>query len=144
VIAYFDSSSLVKLFLVENGSDDVELMWTSGLVRATSRVTHAEVACALAAAVRRGTLESHPPGVLDGSFFRRNAEFVEPDDIVITGAAILGARHGLKGLDAIHVSSALSLRELDPLVVSWDERQRAAVIAEGLSVYPETTTAALR
>ena len=69
---------------------------------------------------------------------------VEADDGIVTGAAVLGIRHGLKGLDAIHVSSALSLRELEPLVVSWDERQRAAVLAEGLAVYPETVTAALR
>ncbi len=73
-----------------------------------------------------------------------NAELLEADDVIVTGAAVLGVRHRLRGLDAIHVSSALSLRELDPLVVLWDERQRAAVLAEGLSVYPETTTAALR
>ena len=34
--------------------------------------------------------------------------------------------------------------EFGPTLVSWDERQRRAARAEGLAVYPETTTAALR
>jgi hypothetical protein len=82
--------------------------------------------------------------IVDGAFLRRNVDLIEADDLIVTAAAALGVAYGLRGGDAIHVSSALSLRELDPLVVSWDERQRAAVLAEGLSVYPETTTAALR
>jgi uncharacterized protein len=144
VIAYFDSSALVKLFLPESGSEACQLVWGSGISRVTSRVSHAELACALGAAVRRGALATPDAGAVDGTFLRNNADLIEADDIIVTGAAFVGVRYGLRGLDAIHVSSALSLRELDPLVVSWDERQRAAVIAEGLAVYPETTTAALR
>ena len=144
MIAYFDSSALFKLFLPELGSAEAQLVWESGIPIATSRVAHAELACALGAAVRQGRLAQPDAGVVDGTFLRRNADLIEADDGIVTGAAVLGIRHGLKGLDAIHVSSALSLRELDPLVVSWDERQRSASLAEGLPVYPETTTAALR
>jgi len=144
VIAYFDSSALLKLFLPESGSEEAKLVWGSGIRRTTSRIAHAELACALGAAVRRGRLAHPDAGAVDGTFLRRNTDLIEADDGIVTGAAVLGVRHGLKGLDAIHVSSALSLREFDPLVVSWDERQRAAARAEGLPVYPETTTAALR
>ncbi len=144
MIAYFDSSALAKLFLPESGSAEVERVWTSGIRRATSRVAHAELACALGSAVRQGRLAHPDAGAVDGTFLRRNADLIEADDGIVTGAAVLGVRHGLKGLDAIHVSSALSLRAFDPLVISWDERQRAAARAEGLTVYPETTTAALR
>ena len=56
----------------------------------------------------------------------------------------LGARHALRALDAIHVATALALAEAGPVVVSWDRRLRRAAVAEGLAVYPETTTAALR
>jgi predicted nucleic acid-binding protein len=144
VIAYFDSSALLKLLLSESGSAEAKRVWKSGIRRSTSRVAHAELACALGAAVRQGRLAHAEASAVDGTFLRGNADLIEADDSIVTGAAVLGVRHGLKGLDAIHISSALSLRDLDPLVVSWDVRQRAAALAEGLPVYPETTTAALR
>jgi predicted nucleic acid-binding protein len=137
MIAYFDSSALVKLFVPEPGSDAAGLLWASGVPLATSRLSHAELACALAAAVRHGRIDRADPDVIDGTFLRDNADLVEADDVVVTGAAVLGVRHGLSGLDAIHVSSALRLRESRPLVVSWDERQRRAASAEGLDVYPQ-------
>ena len=49
MIAYFDSSALLKLFLPESGSAEVRRVWTSGIRRTTSRVAHAELACALGA-----------------------------------------------------------------------------------------------
>lgn len=51
-------------------------------------------------------------------------------------AAEIGVRNHLSALDALHVASALELREADPVVVSWDEDQRRAATAEGLPVYP--------
>jgi len=146
VIAYLDSSALVKLFLVEDGSDAAREIWDSGLRIATSRVSHAELACAIAAAIRNrrysaGRVDAR---VVDGTFLRKRAEILEPDEGVVDAAAVLGVRHGLRGIDAIHVASALELAELEPTLVSWDERQRRAARAEGLPVYPETTTAALR
>jgi hypothetical protein len=142
VIAYFDSSALFKLFLPEPGSDEALLVWGSGIPRVTSRLSHAELACALGAAVRQGRVDRPAVGVVDGTFLRRNADLIEADDRIVTAAAALGVAYGLRGGDAIHVSSALCLREFSPLVVSWDERQRAAARAEGLPVYPETMTAA--
>ncbi len=146
MIAYFDASALVKLFLDEVGSEVARHVWGSGVHVATSRVSHAELACALAAAVRNGR-HAHDvvdADVVDGTFLAERADFVEPDSVVIDSAAVVGVRHGLGGLDAIHVASALELADFGPTLVSWDERQRRAARAEGLPVYPETTTAALR
>ena len=146
MIVYVDSSALVKLFLEEHDSDVARAMWDSGVPLATSRISHAELACALAAAVRsgrdrRGDVDSD---VVDGGFLRRSASFVEVDEELATDAVVFGVRHGLSGLDAIHVASAMKLSDFAPVFVSWDDRQRAAARAEGLPVYPETTTAALR
>ncbi|RDI74883.1 hypothetical protein Gocc_1772 [Gaiella occulta] len=69
---------------------------------------------------------------------------MEADAGVVDTAASVGVRHGLRGVDAIHVASAMQLAAFDPTLVSWDECQRQAARAEGLPVYPETTTAALR
>jgi predicted nucleic acid-binding protein len=145
VIVYVDSSALVKLFLDELDSDVARAMWDSGAPLTTSRVSHAELACALGAAVRSGRDSRAAVGsdVVDGSFLQR-ASFVEVDDLLVKDAAAVGVRHGLSGLDAIHVASAVTLSDFAPVFVSWDVRQRAAALAEGLAVYPETTTAALR
>ncbi len=146
MIAYVDSSALVKLFLDERDSVVAREMWDSGVPLATSRVSHAELACALAAAVRSGrdSRGDVDPDVVDGGFLHRNANLVEVDEEVVNDAAVVGVRHGLSGLDAIHVASGLKLSQFAPMFVSWDDRQRAAARAEGLPVYPETTTAALR
>jgi predicted nucleic acid-binding protein len=146
VIAYVDSSALVKLFLDEHDSDVARAMWDSGVPLTTSRVSHPELACALAAAVRSGrdSRSEVCSDVVDGSFLQR-ASFVEVDEVLVKDAAVVGVRHGLSGLDAIHVASAVKLSDFAPVFVSWDERQRRAAFAEGLAVYPEeTTTAALR
>jgi len=147
VIAYFDASALVKLFLDEADSDLARHVWGSGVHAATSRVSHAELACALAAAVRNNGRHSQSvvdEDVVDGTFLAERADFVEADASVVDTAAVVGVRHGLRGVDAIHVASAMQLADFGPTLVSWDERQRAAARAEGLPVYPETMTAALR
>ena len=146
MIAYLDVSALVKLFIDESDSDVARDVWESGVLLATSRISHPELACALAAAVRNGRYrrDAVDADVVDGTFLGESADFVEANAGVVDTAALVGIRHGLRGMDAIHVASALQLTSFGPVLVSWDERQREAAQAEGLSVYPETTTAAFK
>lgn len=138
MIAYFDASALVKLFIDEHGAERAREVWESGIRLATSRVSQAELACGMAAAVRDGRYPGKrlTAGIVDGGFLRERATIVEADRGVVDVAAIVGVRHRLRGVDAIHVASALELVELGPTLVSWDERQRRAARAEGLPVYP--------
>jgi hypothetical protein len=138
VIAYLDASALVKLFLDENDAELARDVWESELPVATARISQAELACALEAAVRnrrlgRGRVER---GIGDGTFLWGRADAVEANDRVVDIASRLGMRHGLRGIDAVHVASALNLISLDPVLVSWDADQRRAAAAEGLPVYP--------
>ena len=146
MIAYFDSSALVKLFLPEEGSRAARDVWESGVHVATSRISQAELSCALAAAVRdrRYARENVDDHVVDGTFLHDKAFIVEASSDVVDVASTIGARHRLRAVDAVHVASALELADLGSTLVSWDARQRHAARAEGLPVYPETTTAALR
>lgn len=138
MIAYLDASALLKLFLDEEGSVELRELWMSDLPISTSEIAVTEVGCALAAAVRGRRLQ--PNGlrrsVVEGTFLSPRAELVVADTGVVRSAAKLGVKHMLGALDAIHVASALVLRDAAPTLVSWDGAQRRAAAAEGLSVYP--------
>jgi predicted nucleic acid-binding protein len=146
VIAYLDASALVKVFLDEVGSAEVREIWESELVVSTSELAQTELACAVAAAIRHRRLRPArlDPAILDGTALWRRAEAVAVDASLVRSASSLGVRHALRALDAIHVASALVLVEAAPTLVSWDHDQRRAARGEGLSVYPEGNTAALR
>jgi predicted nucleic acid-binding protein len=138
VIAYLDASALVKLFLVETGSEEMAELWASDVAVATSVVSQTELTCALAAAVRdrRFDAERLDATIVDGSVIRERSELVATDSDLIRSASGLGARHRLRAIDAIHVASALVVIDASPTLVSWDPNQRRAAEAEGLPVYP--------
>jgi predicted nucleic acid-binding protein len=143
VIAYLDTSALVKLFVAEDGSEVVRELWDGHTSVSTAGIGQTELVCALAAAARDGRFEAERLGedVIDGTFLRERAEIVATDAGLLGSASRLGVAHRLRALDAIHVASALVLRDIAPVVVSWDDDQRKAARAEGLSVYPPSITA---
>lgn len=138
MIAYLDTSAMVKLFLVEDGSELVRELWEGDTPVSTAGISQTELVCALAAAARDGRFgaEQLSEDVIDGTFLRERAEVVAADAGLLVSASRLGVAHHLRALDAIHVASALVLRDTDPILVSWDEDQRNAARAEGLSPYP--------
>jgi len=146
VIAYLDTSALVKLFLPETGSELVRELWSGDASVATAGVGQTELVCALAAAARDRRFDAGrmTEDIVSGSFLRQRAEIVATDSELLESASRLGAVHRLRALDAIHVASALVLRDADPVVVSWDGSQRNAVRAEGLRVFPPALTVSPR
>ena len=143
MIAYLDTSATVKLFLAEDGSAVVRELWEGDTPVSTAEIGQTEMVCALAAAVRDRRFDAGrlTEDVIDGTFLRARAQVVATDADLLSSASRLGVVHRLRALDAIHVASALVLRDADPVVVSWDHPQREAVRAEGLRVYPPTITA---
>lgn len=139
----------MKLYLDEAGSDDAREVWESELAVSTSEISQVELSCALAAAIRGRRLQAGrlEVAVCDGTALWERAEAVTVDSDILRSASRLGATHGLRALDALHIASALVLMEASPTLVSWDLNQRRAARAEGLPVYPELDegmTAALR
>ena len=57
-VAYFDASALVKLVIEEAGSDDAAALWDGADLVMASRIVHAEVRAALAAAHRARRLDA--------------------------------------------------------------------------------------
>jgi len=135
--AYFDTSALVKRYVLEAGRAQV-----LRLLRRHACVTSAVLPIELRSAFRRRAGEG---ALAAGSLARLQKRvaadrpywtLVELRDEVLAGAEALVAVHPLQTLDAIHVASAqlfaarMPISEL--LFVSADTRQVAAAKAVGL------------
>ena len=59
---------------------------------------------------------------------------VDVNGQVAHAAGSVAIRHGLRGMDAIHLASALIFAAARPVVVTWDVDLRRAARAEGLAV----------
>lgn len=137
-VAYFDSSALVKLVVDEPGSDDAALLWDGADAVITSRVAHAEVRAALAAAHRNGRLEETDLRAAQAAWdtFRQALRLVEVTPQLEENAGDLAERHALSGFDAIHLASALTLTGLPTIVATWDLRLLRAARSAGLGSLP--------
>jgi predicted nucleic acid-binding protein len=118
--AYFESSALVKLVIHEEGTETAELLWDSSDGAVTSRLSYAEVRAALAAAFRAGRLTVLALADAKKALTLLVAEMqiVEVTQSVVRDAGDLAEEHGLRGYDALHLSSVSSLGQT--LLVTWD------------------------
>lgn len=73
-----------------------------------------------------------------GDFDRAWPEYdvIEIDGTLGSRAGDVAERYGLRAGDAIHLASALEIRDEATVVVAWDSRLRAAAAAAGLAVFP--------
>jgi len=136
VTLYLDTSSLVKLYVAEPGSEDVRARVDRATIVATSMVAYPETRAALArrrreralsptafAAAKR-TLEDDWPKYL----------VVQVSDSLCREAGALAERYALRGYDSLHLASFLELAhqagEVDTAFSSFDDRlNRAARLA---------------
>lgn len=136
MILYLDTSSLVKLYLDEEGSEQVREWAREAGVLATSRVAYAEATAALARRWREGDLDE------EGFRRARTALADQWGDFAVIevaerSAAELAVRHALRGFDAIHLAAALELpREAGAPVAftCFDSRLGRAATQEGLEL----------
>lgn len=138
MIAYFDSSALVKLLIDESGSDDVAALWDGSDVVVASRITHPEVCAALAAAARSGRIawDDHAHAREHWQGYRRGLRLVELTPDVEQEAGVVAARHALGGLDAIHLASAMLLGADGAVMATWDRRLSRGAGDAGLTTFP--------
>lgn len=139
MIAYLDSSALLKLYL-DDGAETEGLRDVVDVLAslATSRLAYVEVCAGLAAARRAGRMSAASHDVAVGDFDRAWPEYdvIEIDGTLGSRAGDVAERYGLRAGDAIHLASALEIRDEATVVVAWDSRLRAAAAAAGLAVFP--------
>jgi predicted nucleic acid-binding protein len=136
---YLDSSSLLKLFLEEAGSTFVEDLVNEAMQCATSVVAWPESRAGLARAHRSGRLtdDEYGTAVRDLTFFWERGHLIDLTPHLAIHAGDLAARYFLRGLDAIHLASALTLQEGLGEAVSFSsfvERLNKAAADCGLNV----------
>jgi predicted nucleic acid-binding protein len=107
VTLYLDTSSLVKLYIEEAGSDEVRDLVAGAAVIATSMVAYAETRAALARLRRRGNLSPAKLAVAKREFEADWPSFLTLD-VSLTVSREAGAfaeRYALRGFDALHLAS---------------------------------------
>ena len=112
-LAYFDTSALVKLFLVEPGSLTVRSAWKLADTAAAGRITYAETRAALAAANRRPEKRFNNQSHLKAKSYLEQIWpkifQVNITDTIVQAAGNLAETYGLRGYDAVHLACAIHL-----------------------------------
>lgn len=134
---YFDTSALIKLFVTEAGSPVVQALAAGESSVATSKVTYVEVHAALARKRREGYLADSKYALVTRQFDRDWLGYFKVDvkDEILLAARDLVRRYPLRGYDAVHLASALSLKNAlgeGFAFAAADERLLRASRAEGL------------
>jgi uncharacterized protein len=136
VIAYFDTSAVVPLLVVEPGSARAVALWDGADRAVSARLVYPEGRAALAQAHRLGRLTAHRLRAAVTEFDSRYEEFdlVEIDDALARHAGQLAEAHGLRGYDAVHLAAADRVSDPDVVVVAGDEALLTAATAEGMTI----------
>jgi predicted nucleic acid-binding protein len=138
MIAYFDTSALIKLVLAEDGADQATRLWEAAAEVVVSRMAWAEALAALAAA-RRGrrlTDEEHAAAVRAIRRCVSSCTVVSVADQLVDRAAQLAAAYELRAADAIPLATALAVLDAESVLVTWDKRLRQAAAQAGLVTGP--------
>lgn len=134
---YLDTSALIKRFVTEKGSPLIQTIVTRKGPAATAKIAYAEVYAGLARKHREGRLSDSLYALSCRQFESDWQAYIRIDlqDEILLLARDLIQRHPLKGFDAIHLASALSLKRAlgeEMTFAAADERLLRAAKAERL------------
>lgn len=142
MIIYLDASALVKRYVSEAGSTEVNALIAGASVVGTAAISRAEVSSALAKAVRMRMLSREEAASALQVF---NSEWeslirLQLTEVLISHAATLAWEHGLRGYDAVHLAAAIFWQDMlgDPVTLaSYDRQLWGTAKTTGLVAWPE-------
>jgi len=145
VILYPDASALVKRYVKERGSQDVIALTAAAGAVATSLVSRAEVAAALARAVRLGVLDDDGGRRAQRRFSRDWPDLVRipVNEALVSRAEKVAWDHGLRGYDAVQLAAALTWQDSvgqDVVFATFDRQLWDAASRAGVQAWPEKLT----
>ena len=142
---FADSSAIVKRYADEAGHAVIRSISEPLVVSTLARV---EVHAALWRKARLGDIEDSDVSILGNEFESdwwgsddRAAAFtiIAVNDVVLDGAIVQVARHGLRAYDAMQLASAVSARGVEASIDSFacfDVELRRAAVREGFALVP--------
>ena len=141
MILYLDTSAWVKLYVQEPGSKELRARANKAEVLAASVAAYPEARAAFARLKAQGisTEAKHHQRLAQLNLDWENLLRIELTPAVVRTAGDLAEVYGLRGFDAIHLASALWLKEKTdtPLYFAvFDQRLRTAAERVGLAVVP--------
>jgi predicted nucleic acid-binding protein len=142
VILYCDTSALIKRYVEEEGTDIVDRLWSASVGIATSVVAFAETASTFSRKLREGILTDREYLSMLKTFKTDFDSFVLVSVTPTLNSIIerLVTVYPLRGFDAIHLSSALMLRDAGTLPVQFacfDQALNEAAVKENITVAVE-------
>jgi predicted nucleic acid-binding protein len=142
MIVYADASALVKRYVAEAGSAEVEKLLRAPNVAGTAVISRAEVAAALGKAARVGALTRTEAETALNTFRAQWPHLLRLrlNEAVIRRADELAWTLGLRGYYAVHLSAAETWQAaLDErlILATYDRQLWEAGRQQGLAVWPE-------
>lgn len=143
MIGYFDSSSIVKWFFDEPYMDLARNIRDESDIAFTSLVSFPEVMSAFNRAWKEKRCSRADAEKVRKELIRIWPAFqwVKPDAALTDQAGQLVFKHNLKGMDALHLASALLLKRegkgAKVFFSCFDQRLNHAADKEGLSIHQE-------
>jgi predicted nucleic acid-binding protein len=142
MIVYLDSSALVKRYIVEASSAEVERLVSAAEQVGTAIISRAEVSAALAKAVRMNWMDQAEAlkalAVFQShwtSLFRLHIR-----ETTVERADALAWAHSLRGYDAVHLACAMLWQDAvggAMTMATFDQPLLEAAAKAGLAVWPE-------
>ena len=143
MILYADTSAMVKKYVNETGTDAVIELFAEHPLIGTALITQAEMASALAKAIRMEWVEKQTGALAWQDFLSHWPGYLHlpVSTAIVERAASIAWRHGLRAYDSIHLACALALREMSGEQVCFacfDRRLQESALQEGFQIWPET------
>jgi predicted nucleic acid-binding protein len=142
MILYLDTSALVKRYVSEPGSKEVNTLIEQANAVGSTMLTRVEMASALAKAVRMNWVESDKAEIAWQNFLSQWQSFARlpVTSGLVERAAQFAWEYGLRGYDATHFATALIWQELleMPITLATFDRELWLVAKKaGMTVWPE-------
>lgn len=139
---YLDTSALVKLYLEEEGAVLVRTAVERSQLVATSSIGYVEARAAFARRSREGVLSAQGYRTILRQFNAEWGRYLHLDvtDAIIKASGDIAEKYHLRAYDAIHLTSAIVLKDrLSARVVfaSWDAALDVAARQSGLELLPK-------
>lgn len=143
MIVYLDASALVKRYVAERGSRETVELSAGADVVATSLISRAEVAAALAKAVRLGIVKPDNGRKAQRAFASQWPDIakVPVTEALVSRAEALAWDFALRGYDAVQLASALTWQEsigAEITLATFDRQLWEAGEKAGVRIWPET------